>query len=648
MAGEGREGLPPLGAPPPDWAPAWQEAHRLRWAGAAPGCESTGAPAPAVAPMATWDAARREAGFPESAEEAFRFLLDLAAGTATPAAAGSSPSPSPTAYLESCKVIAELLLVEAAGNQELAIRVPLLVHTHCRLCGGLNFLGSTGDRPQGEGAVASGRVAFSGAREAIVRSFAEGLPRAARWLRGRDQGIGVPHAIAHLLKLLGPGGGPGAGDVLDLAVDVLSAFGKVAQGGNVLTKSSVLDFSELDPMPLHPGLMAAALERVGDSSASGGRAHDLLSEEDLAAAVSAVGTFANPTIGKASWNKLHRLYRHRPYGLVGFCCAMFLHSLEFCPSKAVVTQACRAVQAALAPLPSIAADFQDHIHGVFAKVLVSKISPGSGAAGPVLATLNLVAQIPAEDTAEPDRAGQALETLAAATVEAAGQYLKACGSMPKQPSEKRVRAAGGLSAELSPCIRHCKDELRELVEGDDENEDCSGDLSDAHARFVQAGDFLTSFALFLHKFGLSAKPYIEDLVEVSMLCNQFLVRQSMRAKAVDQADRSGTGARLVQKTIRQVERFNASIGAALKAGPAKSPAGSAKKAMPSAEKRKIPGSVSKTKKNKKKGRSENAYINAVLAYEADAADDLDDLADFIVCKAGRDYDKVLDRRRSTC
>ena len=627
MAGEGREGPPPFGA-------AWEEAHRLRWAVAAP--ES-----PAVAPApATWDTARREAGpgFPEGAEEAFGFLLDLAAGTATPAAAGSSP----TAYLDSCKVIAELLLVEVAGNQELAIRVPQLVHTHCRLCGGLNFLGR-----KGEG-VASGRVALSGVREAIVRSFAEGLPRAARWLRGRDQGIGVPHTIAHLLKLLGPGGGPGAGDVLDLAVDVLSAFGKVAQGGNVLAKSNVLDFSQLDPMPLHPGLMAAALERVRDSSAYGGRAHDLLSEEDLAAAVWAVGTFADPTISKASWNKLHRLYRHQPYGLVGFCCAMLLHSLEFCPSKAVVTQACRAVQAALAPLPSIAADFQDHIHGVFAKVLVSKISPGSVAARPVLATLNLVARIPAEDTAEPDRAGQALESLAAATVEAAGQYLKACGSMAKQPSEKRARAAAGLSAEFSPCIRHCKAELRELVNGDDENKGCSGELSDAHARFVRAGDFFTSFAVFLHKFGLTAQPYIEDLVEVSMLCNQFLVRQSIRAKAVDQAGGSGTGARLVQNSIRQVERFNASIGAALKAGPAKSPAGSAKKARPSAEKRKIPGSVSKTKKNKKKGRSENAYINAVLAYEADAADDLDDLADFIVCKAGRDYDKVLDRRRSTC
>merc|ERR1719174_2066499 len=103
-------------------------------------------------------------------------------------------------------------------------------------------------------------------------------------------------------------------------------------------------------------------------------------------------------------------------------------------------------------------------------------------------------------------------------------------------------------------------------------------------------------------FGLSAKPYIEDLVEVSMLCNQFLVRQSMRAKAVDQADRSGTGARLVQKTIWQVERFNASISAALKAGPAKSPAGSAKKkATSAAEKRKSPGSVKK--KKTKKGRS---------------------------------------------
>ena len=58
-----------------------------------------------------------------------------------------------------------------------------------------------------------------------------------------------------------------------------------------------------------------------------------------------------------------------------------------------------------------------------------------------------------------------------------------------------------MSAEFSPCSRHCKAELRELVNGDDENKGCSGELSDAHARFVRAGDFFTSFAVFLHKLG---------------------------------------------------------------------------------------------------------------------------------------------------
>merc|ERR1712072_786148 len=53
------------------------------------------------------------------------------------------------------------------------------------------------------------------------------------------------------------------------------------------------------------------------------------------------------------------------------------------------------------------------------------------------------------------------------------------------------------------------------------------------------------------------------------------------------------------------------------------------------------------KRNKRLKRSTNAFIDAALrgeGYHAKEDGDLSDLEDFIVCKPGRDYDRVLAKR----
>ena len=53
------------------------------------------------------------------------------------------------------------------------------------------------------------------------------------------------------------------------------------------------------------------------------------------------------------------------------------------------------------------------------------------------------------------------------------------------------------------------------------------------------------------------------------------------------------------------------------------------------------------RRNKRLKRSSNAFVDAALrgeGYRAKEDGDLSDLEDFIVCKPGRDYDKVLAKR----
>ena len=53
-------------------------------------------------------------------------------------------------------------------------------------------------------------------------------------------------------------------------------------------------------------------------------------------------------------------------------------------------------------------------------------------------------------------------------------------------------------------------------------------------------------------------------------------------------------------------------------------------------------------KNKRLKRSKNAFIDAALrgeGYRKKEDGDITDLEDFIVCKPGRDYDRVLERRQ---
>jgi len=45
--------------------------------------------------------------------------------------------------------------------------------------------------------------------------------------------------------------------------------------------------------------------------------------------------------------------------------------------------------------------------------------------------------------------------------------------------------------------------------------------------------------------------------------------------------------------------------------------------------------------SKPRKRIRNPYLDAVLASEGGAQDEYDDMADFIVCKPGRDYRNVL-------
>jgi len=190
-------------------------------------------------------------------------------------------------------------------------------------------------------------------------------------------------------------------------------------------------------------------------------------------------------------------------------------------------------------------------------------------------------------------------------------------------------------------------------------------------------DLVQAYARLARAARVRPRRCLAGLLELCLLCNQCVFRQAVlagraegcgaaaeeaAASVKEAADRTEDLARLVglsQEPLPPPRKAAAASGAGVgraqggareaRGGPVPPGEGGGGGARKLRKPRRGGGGAPSRRKKKKRRTSSNAYVDAVLAFEAGGAHagDLGDLEDFIVCKSGRDYKDLLSRGHST-
>ena len=254
-----------------------------------------------------------------------------------------------------------------------------------------------------------------------------------------------------------------------------------------------------------------------------------------------------------------------------------------------------------------------------------------------------------------------------------------------------TRAARDLCAELAPLLGRCRAALRGSVEQAKRarSTDSSGIARSVEGLLLVVG-LACAYARLARAARVRPRRCLPGLLELCLLCNQCVFRQAALASRCD--DGSGDGgsadvATAVKSAVDRTERLAQLVGlsqealpprragpasealrgaghlqegsggavaggvkrAAANAGPGEAGAKETPGRRPKKARGGFKGAPRARRRKKKRRTSTNAYIDAVLAFEAGGAraGDLEDLEDFIVCKSGRDYSELLSRGHST-
>ena len=274
----------------------------------------------------------------------------------------------------------------------------------------------------------------------------------------------------------------------------------------------------------------------------------------------------------------------------------------------------------------------------------------------------------------PEREG--LETVA--------DFVEAVAVSSSTRAGRGPRAARALCAELTPLLGRCRAALRASVaraqavpagRRRDRGAVAEGVLRSTQGLFPVL-DLVRAYARLARAGRVRPRRCLAGLLELCLLCNQCVFRQAVlagraegcgpaaeeaAASVKEAADRTEDLARLVglsQEPLPPPRKAAAAAsgpgGARAQGGARKAPGGAAppgegERARGGAPRKPGRGGAPPPRRKKKRRTSSNAYVDAVLAFEAGGAHagDLGDLEDFIVCKSGRDYKDLLSRGHST-